>query len=251
MQAGWHCEQSSASHNNIIPKKSFMAELKVKGSGETVEVKNVFCVGKNYVDHINEINIPGIKNEIPETPVIFLKPYTAIETNGNIVKIPEFNRIAISGNLQNEVELVIVIGKDGDNIPEENALDHIYGYAVGIDFTLRDLQTEMKKTGKPWAVAKGFKTSSPVSDVVKKEEIEDVQSLDIKLVINGEEKQSANTKLMIFSVKYIVHYLSYIFGLRKGDIIFTGTPAGITQLRTGDKVHAEIQNIGELNVEIG
>src|SRR5690242_16731878 len=116
-----------------------MAVLKVKDSGETIEVKNVFCVGKNYVDHINEINIPGIKNEIPETPVIFLKPSTAIETKGNTVIVPEFNRIAISSNLQNEVELVIIIGKDGDDIPEESAMDYIYGYAVGIDFTLRDL----------------------------------------------------------------------------------------------------------------
>lgn len=228
-----------------------MAVLKVKDSGETIEVKNVFCVGKNYVDHINEINIPGIKNEIPETPVIFLKPSTAIETKGNTVIVPEFNRIAISSNLQNEVELVIIIGKDGDDIPEESAMDYIYGYAVGIDFTLRDLQTEMKKAGKPWAVAKGFKTSSPVSEVVNKSAVDNVQDLDIKLTINGEVKQSANTGLMIFSVKYIVHYLSYIFGLRKGDIIFTGTPAGITQLKTGDKVTAEIQNIGELNVEIG
>jgi len=227
-----------------------MAVLKVKDSGETIEVKNVFCVGKNYVDHINEINIPGIKNEIPETPVIFLKPSTAIETKRNTVIVPEFNRIAISSNLQNEVELVIIIGKDGDDIPEESAMDYIYGYAVGIDFTLRDLQTEMKKAGKPWAVAKGFKTSSPVSEVVNKSAVDNVQDLDIKLTINGEVKQSSNTGLMIFSVKYIVHYLSYIFGLRKGDIIFTGTPAGITQLKTGDKVTAEIQNIGELNVEI-
>ena len=228
-----------------------MAIIKVKDSGETIEVKNVFCVGKNYVDHINEMNIPGIANEIPETPVIFLKPSTAIETKGNIVKVPVVKGKVISENLQNEVELVIIIGKDGDDIPEENALEYIYGYAVGIDFTLRDLQTEMKKTGKPWAVAKGFKTSSPVSEIVEISRVNDVQDLDIKLTINGEIKQSANTRLMIFSVKYIVHYLSSIFGLRKGDIIFTGTPAGITQLKTGDKVKAEIQNIGELNVEIG
>lgn len=228
-----------------------MAIIKVKDSDDVIEVKNVFCVGKNYVDHINEMNVPGIANEIPETPVIFLKPSTAIETVGNIVKVPEFGGKPISENLQNEVELVIIIGKDGNDIPEENSLEYIYGYAVGIDFTLRDLQNEMKKKGKPWAVAKGFKTSSPVSEIVKIENIKNVQELDIKLTVNDEVKQSANTKLMIFTVKFIIHYLSSIFGLRKGDIIFTGTPAGVTQLKTGDKVIAEIQDIGKLNVSIG
>lgn len=228
-----------------------MAILKVKDSTEQIDVKNVFCVGKNYVDHINEMNIPGIENEIPETPVIFLKPSTAIETIGNVVKVPQFGGKPISENLQNEVELVIIIGKNGDNIPEENSLEYIYGYAVGIDFTLRDLQNEMKKKGKPWAVAKGFKTSSPVSEIVKIENIQDIQDLEIKLTVNDEVKQSANTMLMIFTVKFIVHYLSSIFGLRKGDLIFTGTPAGVTQLKTGDKVTAEIENIGQLNVSIG
>ncbi len=228
-----------------------MSNLKIKNSSDQIEVKTVFCVGKNYVDHINEMKIPGLDNEIPETPVIFLKPSTAIETAGNVVKIPRFDGKAISDNLQNEVELVIVIGKDGDDIAEENAYEYVYGYAVGIDFTLRDLQTEMKKKGKPWAVAKGFKTSSPVSEITRIEDIKDIQNLDINLTVNDEVKQAGNTKLMIFSVNYIIHYLSFIFGLRKGDIIFTGTPAGITKLNTGDKVLAEIQDIGKLNVIIG
>jgi 2-keto-4-pentenoate hydratase/2-oxohepta-3-ene-1,7-dioic acid hydratase in catechol pathway len=228
-----------------------MAQLKVKESAETIEVKNVFCIGKNYADHISEVKIEGIDNSIPKEPVVFLKPSTAIETVNNIVKVPEIDSNPISQNLQNEVELVIVIGKDGDNIPEESALDHVYGYAVGIDFTLRDLQTEMKKQGKPWAVAKGFKTSSPVSEIVPVEKLNDAQSLDIRLSINGDEKQSGNTSQMLFSIKFIIHYLSSIFGLRKGDIIFTGTPAGITKLGAGDKVKAEIQNIGTLEVTIG
>jgi len=122
---------------------------------------------------------------------------------------------------------------------------------VGIDFTLRDIQTEMKKQGKPWAVAKGFKTSSPVSEVVKAESIIDPQSLFIKLSVNGTEKQSGNTSEMIFSIKYIIHYLSSVFGIRKGDVIFTGTPAGVSRLVKGDKVSAEIQNIGKLEITIG
>jgi len=227
-----------------------MAILKVKGSDETIEVKNVFCIGKNYLDHINEMNIPGLDNSVPKTPVIFLKPSTAIETLNNTVSIPLVDGEAISDDLQNEVELVIVVGSDGDDIPEEKAMEYVYGYAVGIDFTLRDIQTEMKKQGKPWAVAKGFKTSSPVSEVVKKESVSDIQSLDIKLAVNGEGKQSGNTSQMIFSVRFIIHYLSSVFGLRKGDIIFTGTPAGVSRLVKGDSVTAEIQHIGKLDVKI-
>ncbi|HMQ79391.1 MAG TPA: fumarylacetoacetate hydrolase family protein [Ignavibacteria bacterium] len=227
-----------------------MAILKVKGSDEIIEVKNVFCIGKNYPDHINEMNIPGLDNSIPKTPVVFLKPSTAIETGDNTVSIPKVRGKAISNDLQNEVELVIVAGFDGDDIPEDKAMEYIYGYAVGIDFTLRDIQTEMKKQGKPWAVAKGFKTSSPVSEVVRKEGVGDIQSLDIKLAVNGEEKQSGNTSQMIFSVKYIISYLSFVFGLRKGDIIFTGTPAGVSRLVKGDSVSAEIQHIGKLEVKI-
>ena len=227
-----------------------MAILKVKESDDTIEVKNVFCIGKNYLDHINEMNIPGLDNSVPKTPVIFLKPSTAIETLNNTVSIPLVDGEAISDDLQNEVELVIVVGSDGDDIPEEKAMEYVYGYAVGIDFTLRDIQTEMKKQGKPWAVAKGFKTSSPVSEVVKKESVADIQSLDIKLAVNGEGKQSGNTSQMIFSVRFIIHYLSSVFGLRKGDIIFTGTPAGVSRLVKGDSVTAEIQHIGKLDVKI-
>ncbi|MBL8016848.1 MAG: fumarylacetoacetate hydrolase family protein, partial [Ignavibacteria bacterium] len=207
--------------------------------------------GKNYADHINEIVIPGIKNEIPSEPVVFLKPTTAIVGEGAIVNIPELNGSKISNDIQNEVELVIVVGSDCDSISEENALDHVLGYAVGIDFTLRDIQTECKKKGKPWAVAKGFRGSSPVSGIVKSGNAGNVQDLNIKLSVNDELKQSGNTSQMIFSIKSIVSYLSKIFGLRKGDLIFTGTPAGIATLNTGDKVHAEIENIGELNVTIG
>lgn len=228
-----------------------MAILKVKGSSEALEVKNVFCIGKNYPDHIKEMTIPGLDNSVPKTPVIFLKPSTAIENVNYTVSIPEFNGTPISNDLQNEVELVIIVGRDGENIPEEKAMEYIYGYAVGIDFTLRDLQTEMKKQGKPWAVAKGFKTSSPVSEVMRAESIEDPQSLYIKLSVNGEEKQSGNTAQMIFSVKYVISYLSSVFGLRKGDLVFTGTPAGVSRLEKGDRVTAEIQHIGKLEVKVG
>lgn len=228
-----------------------MAKLKVKNSSEAIEVENIFCVGKNYVDHIKEFDTPEKAAEIPKEPVIFMKPTSAIISDSGIVKVPVVNGKPISQNLQNEVEMVIVIGKDGVNIPEEKAEEYIYGYAVGIDFTLRDIQAEDKKKGLPWTVAKGFLASAPVSQVIKKEEFDDPQKLNISLKINGETKQSANTSLMIFKIKFIVHYLSNIFSLKKGDVIFTGTPAGVTKLNPGDKVEAEIEKIGKLNITVG
>jgi 5-carboxymethyl-2-hydroxymuconate isomerase len=226
-----------------------MSELKIKGTDEKIKVENIFCIGKNYVDHIKEFDTPEAKAEIPKEPVIFLKPTSAISDSG-YVSIPEINGKKISDNLQNEVELVIIIGKDGGNIPENKAMDYVLGYSVGIDFTLRDIQAEQKKKGLPWTTSKGFMTSSPVSDIVLKEHIENVSNLDISLKINGEIKQDANTSLMIFKIPFIVHYISCIFGLKKGDVIFTGTPAGITKLNPGDKIEAEIERIGKINIKV-
>ncbi len=227
-----------------------MSKLKVKNSDEIIEVQNVYCVGKNYLDHINEIDIPGVVKEVPGEPVVFLKPNTAVNTDSYEVTIPELHGKKISDNLQNEVELVIVIGKDGRNIKKENAFEYVYGYAAGIDFTLRDLQNEDKKKGLPWSHSKGFFGSAPISDVVRKEDISNPDDHRISLEINGEIKQDSRTSFMIFNLGYIIHYISSIFGLRKNDIIFTGTPAGITKLNPGDIVKAQIEQVGELTVKI-
>lgn len=225
-----------------------MTKLLVKNSTDLIEVENVYCIGKNYTEHIKELNSPGHKPDIPVEPVIFLKPNTSVQFNPISVDIPVYGGHQISNNLQNEVELVVIIGKDGVRIPVEQALSYVYGYGVGIDFTLRDIQSEMKKKGLPWTLSKGFLTAAPISDIVKKEEILNPQDLELCLKINNEIKQHANTSEMIFRVDYIIHYISSIFGIRKGDLIFTGTPAGVTKLNTGDKVYAEIENIAELNI---
>ncbi len=227
-----------------------MPKLKVKNSNDLIEIQNVFCVGKNYLDHINEIDIPGIPKEIPSEPVIFLKPNTAVVSDSFVVSIPELNGKKISNNLQNEVELVIIIGKDGKNINQADSFEYVYGYAVGIDFTLRDLQNEDKKKGLPWTVSKGFYSSAPVSEIVRKDEIVNPEKLRISLEINGEQKQNAMTSEMIFKLDFIIHYISTIFGLRKGDIIFTGTPAGIARLNPGDVIKAKLESVGELIVKV-
>ena len=227
-----------------------MSELKIKNTNETIKVQNVFCVGKNYLEHIREFDTPEKPAEIPKEPVVFLKPNSAIFCGNGSVTIPTFGGKKISENLQNEVELVIVIGKDGNDIPEKSAYEYVLGYAVGIDFTLRDLQNMQKAKGLPWTTSKGFKKSAPVSEVVKKEDMPDPDDLRISLLVNEMLKQDARTSHMMFSLPFIIHYVSSMFGLQRGDIIFTGTPAGITQLNPGDKIRAMIETIGEIAIEI-
>jgi 2-keto-4-pentenoate hydratase/2-oxohepta-3-ene-1,7-dioic acid hydratase in catechol pathway len=214
-------------------------------------VRNIFCIGKNYLDHIKELDTPAKTAEVPKTPVVFLKPTSAIMTDRVMVTIPVFNGKPISNDLQNEVELVVIIGKGGYDIPAESAMEYVLGYAVGIDFTLRDIQSDAKAKGLPWEISKGFRFSSPVSEIVKKEEVGDPEKLGIRLKVNGVTKQDGNTSEMIFRISYIIHYLSSIFGLSEGDIIFTGTTAGVTKLYPGDIIEAEIDTIGKLNIKIG
>ena len=228
-----------------------MSNIKFRNSDEYFEIQNVFCVGRNYADHITEMVQPGSNSDISKEPVVFLKTTSAIFTGDCTVRVPEFKSKKISNNLQNEVELVILIGKDGINIPEENAEEYIAGYAVGVDFTLRDIQSDEKAKGLPWTLSKSFINSTPVSEAIRKAELPEPCNLNIGLKVNGKTKQNGNTGQMIFSISYIIHYISSVFGLRRGDIIFTGTPSGVTKLEKGDIVTAYIENIGELRVNIG
>lgn len=227
-----------------------MGVIRFKNSDEVIKVENVYCVGKNYLDHIKELDSPEIKSGVPAEPVIFLKPNTSVVADAKEVKIPEFKGNQISNDLQNEVELVIMVGKDGDNIPVNEAYSYVSGYAVGIDFTLRDVQNEFKKKGLPWTLSKGFKLSAPLSEAVKTNEPGFADDLHISLKINGITKQDASTSLMIFKVDYIIHYISTIFGLTRGDLIFTGTPKGVSHLNKGDVVEAEIEKIGKLEIKV-
>ncbi len=220
--------------------------LNIQGLGERIQVNNIYCIGKNYLDHIKEFANP----EVPKTPVIFCKPNTALLNYGETVSIPEINGKPMSENMQNEVEIVVVIGKDGYKIPEAEAEKHILGYAIGMDLTLRDLQATAKEKGLPWTVAKGFYTSAPVSDIVLKENIKDIQNIEFGLDINGNRKQFTNSNLMIFKINYLVSYLSNIFYLSKGDLIFTGTPEGISKLNSGDKLKAYLSDLVSLEVNV-
>lgn len=217
-----------------------MKKVFVKGSNDEFIVGKIACVGKNYLEHAKELG-----DAVPEKPVIFLKPSSSIIFSGDKIVYPEFSK-----SLHYETELVLLIGKTGKKIPESDALNYIAGYTVGLDMTLRDLQSEAKKLGHPWTISKCFDTSTVLGEFTPANQVENPNSLDIKLWVNGELKQSDNTSNMIFSVEEIVEYLSYYFTLEEGDLVFTGTPKGVGEVKVGDKLVAEISNVGRLETEV-
>jgi acylpyruvate hydrolase len=208
--------------------------------GLTLPVGKILCLGRNYTEHAREM-----KADVPTTPVVFLKPSTALIGNGESIVFPTYSK-----EMHHEVELVAAIGTGGSSIPRERAMEHVAGYAVGLDMTLRDLQAEAKKGGLPWTVSKGFDTSAPVSPFVRREAVGDPSNLDIRLAVNGVVKQSSNTRHMIFSLAQVVSYLSSVFTLEPGDLIYTGTPEGVGPVAKGDTLRAEISSVGSLTVGV-
>jgi len=218
-----------------------MHSVTLRGSGRTIQVGKLLCLGKNYPDHAKEMN-----EEVPSAPVVFLKPSTALIPDGGEVIVP-----SLTHELHHEVELVILIGREGRNVPIERAIEYILGYGVGLDMTMRDVQREAKRHGEPWTVSKGFDTSAPVSQFAPREEIPDPHALGISLKVNGAVRQQSNTRNMIYRIDRTIAYLSGIFTLEAGDLIFTGTPEGVGPVVSGDALEAHITSVGTLNVRIG
>ena len=217
-----------------------MKTVSIPATDNEYIVGKILCIGRNYVDHIKELG-----NEAPTAPVVFMKPATAIIANGESVVIP-----AYSSDCHYEAELAVLIGKDGKDIAETEALNHVAGYGVAIDMTLRDVQDGLKKKGLPWEIAKGFDTSCPLSDFVPADKVADPQNLTICLALNGEQRQNGSTGLMINSVARIISYLSSIFTLEEGDVILTGTPAGVGRVQAGDRMEASIAGVGSVCVTV-
>ncbi|MCX7736992.1 MAG: fumarylacetoacetate hydrolase family protein [Candidatus Kapabacteria bacterium] len=215
-------------------------DLKFDNS-DILEIGSIFCIGSNYSKHIREMG--GVK---PENPVIFLKPRAAYLENGGTIKIPEFSNLC-----HHELELVVIIGEHCSNINKNDAYKYIAGYAVGIDVTLRDIQNIAKQKGQPWAVAKGFVTSAPISMVVSSSHFNNqIPYFDLLLSVNGELRQKANTSEMERSVAELIEYLSKVFTLNRGDCIFTGTPEGVGQIKSGDKLLAELVGFTKLEINV-
>ncbi|MGK7392292.1 MAG: fumarylacetoacetate hydrolase family protein [Candidatus Cyclobacteriaceae bacterium M2_1C_046] len=201
---------------------------------------NIYAVGRNYAAHIEEL-----KNERSTEPVVFTKPDTALLKNNEPFYYPDF-----TNDIHHEVELVLRISKNGKNIKDKFAHKYYDQIGIGIDFTARDLQSIAKAKGLPWAIAKGFDGSAPVSKFVEKESLGNLNSLDFSLLIDGEVKQKGNTSLMLFNFDYIISYLSRFFTLRQGDIIFTGTPEGVGPVQVGNKLAAYIGKEKFLDFEV-
>jgi acylpyruvate hydrolase len=217
-----------------------MSRILFKGSGKSFPVGKILCLGRNYVAHAKEMGA-----DIPNLPVVFLKPATALIHGSENVIIPP-----ISSEVHHEVEMVVVIGQQAKNVRQEEAYSHVSGYAVGLDMTLRDIQAEAKKKGLPWTIAKGFDTSAPISYAVERSNVSNPHQLQLSLKVNGDLRQESNTSNMIFKIDFLVSYLSSIFTLEPGDLIFTGTPEGIGPVRSGDVLEAELEAVGSLRVGV-
>ena len=198
------------------------------------------CLARTYREHAKEMN-----TVVTEDPLLFLKPESSVIFNQGTIIIP-----SRSTCLHHEVELGVVIGKKGKHICQEKAMDHILGYLVGLDITARDIQATAKKNGWPWAIAKGFDTFAPLSDVVLKEKIPDPLNLDLELKINNTVRQKANTSQMIYTIERIISFISDIMTLEKGDLILTGTPEGVGEIKEGDVLEARLGDYCELTVDV-
>lgn len=217
-----------------------MKTVSIPATDNEYIIGKILCIGRNYVDHIKELG-----NEAPAAPVVFMKPATSVIAGGERVVIPPY-----SSECHYEAELAVLIGKDGKDIVEAEALSYVAGYGVAIDMTLRDVQDGLRKKGLPWDIAKGFDTSCPLSDFVPADWVPDPQNLAIRLLLNGEERQNGSTGLMMHTVAAIISYLSGIFTLEEGDVILTGTPAGVGKVVAGDRMEAGIVGVGTITVSV-
>lgn len=218
-----------------------MKFLKFKNHNEQVAIGKIVCVGRNYAAHAKEMG-----NEIPdEFPIVFLKPASTVIFSGESVVHPTYSQ-----NLQHEVELVLYIGEDIKNANDEEAENAIHGYTVGLDMTLRDLQFKFKERGDPWTFAKCFDTATVLSEIVLKNEYKIKGNEKILLKVNDKLKQNSSIDNMIFSPVQIVKFISTRLKLEKGDLIFTGTPEGVSKVVPGDFIYGEIENIAKIETKI-
>ena len=210
------------------------------GSGERIRVGKILAVGRNYAAHNVEM---GHEPLVP--PVLFLKPPSALAHDGDVLTLPQG-----AGAIHHEVELVVVVGKRGRAIEEGAALDHVLGYGVGLDLTLRDLQSQAKAKGEPWDLSKGFDGAAPVSSIVPRERVADPARLSLTLDVNGATRQRGETSRMIHGVAALIAHASRWITLERGDLLFTGTPEGVGPIVSGDVLEARVSDLASLRVTV-
>ncbi|MAY32772.1 MAG: fumarylacetoacetate hydrolase [Rhodovulum sp.] len=214
----------------------------VAGSDDRIPVRRIFCIGRNYAAHAREMG----RDPDREPPFFFLKPADAVVEDGATIPYPPQTE-----NFHYEAELVAVIGKGGVNIAEADALDHVWGYGVGNDLTRRDLQLVAREQGRPWDLGKGFDRSAPIAPIHPVSKVGHPSKGSIKLTVNGEVKQDADLSELIWSIPEMISILSHSMELKAGDVIMTGTPAGVGPLVPGDVCVVTIEGVGELTTTIG
>ena len=223
---------------------SALSTVPVTGSTDVFPVRRIYCVGRNYVEHAKEMGFTG-----REAPFFFLKPADCL------VVVPQ----GITGtmaypsqtqNLHHEIELVVAIGQGGKNIRAGDAHAHIYGYAVGLDMTRRDLQNEMKKQGRPWCIGKAFDQSAPIGPITPKAQAGDIEQADIYVQVGGQDRQRSNVNKLIWNIAETIEHLSAAWELQAGDLIFTGTPEGVAAVVAGDVMEGGITGLGTLTVRV-
>jgi len=209
-------------------------------SRKNVPIGKFVCLARTYRKHAQEMN-----TNVTKDPLLFLKPASSVIFDGGSIIIPRMSKC-----LHHEVELGVVIGKKCKNVSQKEALDYVLGYLLALDITARDIQSEAKKNGWPWGIAKGFDTFAPVSKVVLKEDVSDPNNLDLWLKVNGEIRQNSNTSYMIYSVERIIEFISGIMTLERGDLIMTGTPEGVGEVVVGDVIEAALGDVCSLRVDV-
>ncbi len=226
--------------NDAIPAPARVT-VPVAGSDATFPVRRIYCVGRNYAAHAREMGVDS-----REPPFFFQKPTDAIVPSGATIPYP-----SATSNLHHEVELVLAIGQGGADIPVETARRHVFGAAVGLDLTRRDLQNAAKEAGKPWEVGKAFDASAPISAIHRLQGPDLPNSGRIGLTVNGEPRQQGDLGDMVWACEEIVAQLSRLFRLEPGDLIFTGTPAGVGSIGPGDRVVGHIEGLDSVSISIG
>ena len=216
----------------------------VTGSGDLFPVHRIYCVGRNYAEHAKEMGFTG-----RELPFFFLKPADAAlpVAAGATGRMPY---PTLTANLHHEIELVVAIGKGGANIKAQDAKQHIWGYAVGLDMTRRDLQNEAKKQGRPWSIGKGFDASAPIGPITPAAQAGDVERAAIWLQVNGADRQRSNVDQLIWNIGEIIEHISAAWTLQPGDLIFTGTPEGVGAVARGDVLEGGISGLSGLRVAL-
>ncbi|HQI39974.1 MAG: 2-oxopent-4-enoate hydratase [Ignavibacteriales bacterium UTCHB2] len=217
-----------------------MKTIKIKNSNKEITIGKIVCVGRNYAEHVQELG-----NTIPEKPVVFLKPVSSVIYSGDEIVCPAF-----SNDMHHESELVLLIGENIKNADLEISENAITGYGIGLDMTLRDVQSELKKKGHPWTIAKCFDTSTVLSEFIEKSAYQLSLDETISLKVNDEFRQKDQLNKMLFKPAEIVQYISTLMTLEKGDLIFTGTPKGVSKVVSGDKLVAQLDGLIKLECSV-